>query len=63
MYPIGSGTLIIIISSIIGVIIWRIKIKKRKKRRSGKNKETQRRHEDARMLYLYEDILDDKKRL
>jgi len=53
MYPIGK--LIIIIAN-VGVIIWRIKIKKRKKA----DKETQRRHEDA---MLYEDMLDDKKRL
>jgi len=31
MYPVGSGTLIIIIASIIDVIIWKIKTKRRKK--------------------------------
>jgi len=32
MYPVGSGILIIIIASIIGVIIWKIKTKRRKEK-------------------------------
>jgi len=47
MYLVGSGTLIIIITSIIGVIIWKIKTKRRKEEA---NREIQRRQEDA-MLY------------
>jgi len=35
MYSVSSGTLIIIIASIIGIIILKIKIKRRKERRSG----------------------------
>jgi len=42
MYLIESGTLIIIIASITGVIIWKIKIKRRKEEA---DKETQRRRD------------------
>jgi len=51
MYPVGSGTLIIIIASIIGIVTWKIKKKiKTKKRTKEVNTEIERRREDA-MIY------------
>jgi len=47
VYPISSGTLIIIIASIIGVIIWKIRTKRQKEEA---DREIQRRQEDA-MIY------------
>jgi len=50
MYPVGSGTLVIIIATIIGILTWRIKKIKTKRQTEEANREIQRRHEDA-MIY------------
>jgi len=49
VYPVGSGTLVIIIAIIIGIVIWVKKIKIKRKIEEA-NKKIQRRQEDA-MLY------------
>jgi len=49
VYPVGSGTLVIIIASIIGIVIWVKKIKIKRKTEEA-NREIQRRQEDT-MLY------------
>jgi len=50
MYPVGSGTLIIIIVSIIAIVTWKIKKIKTKRRTKEVNTEIERRREDA-MMY------------
>jgi len=50
MYPVGSGTLIIIIASIIGIVTWKIKKIKTKRRTKEVNTEIERRREEA-MIY------------
>jgi len=50
MYPVGLNTLIIIIVSIVGIIIWKVKKVKTKRQIEETNKEIQRRQDDA-MLY------------
>jgi len=50
MYPVGSGTLVIIIISIAGIIIWKVKKIKTKRQIEETNREIQRRQDDA-MLY------------
>jgi len=50
MYPVGSGTLVIIIVSIVGIIIWKVKKVKTKRQIKKTNREIQRRQDDA-MLY------------
>jgi len=50
MYPVGSDTLVIIIASIVGIIIWKIKKVKTKRQIEEANREIQRRQDDA-MLY------------
>jgi len=47
MYPVGTGTLVIIIASIAGIIIWRIKKFKAKKQTEERNRQIQKRQEDA----------------
>jgi len=47
VYLVDSGTLIIIIVSIIGIVIWRIKKIKIKRQTEEANREIQRRQEDA----------------
>jgi len=47
MYPVGSGTLVIIIVSIVGIITWRIKIIKTKRQAEEANREIERRQEDV----------------
>jgi len=39
MHPVGSGTLVIIIASIIGIITWRIKKIKTKRQTEEANRE------------------------
>jgi len=50
MYLVGSGTLVIIIISIVGIIIWKVKKVKTKRQIEKTNREIQRRQDDA-MLY------------
>jgi len=50
MYPVDSGTLVIIIVSIVGIIIWKVKKVKTKRQIKKTNREIQRRQDDA-MLY------------
>jgi len=50
MYPVGLGTLVIIIASIVGIITWKIKKIKIKRQIEVANRERQRRQEDA-MIY------------
>jgi len=50
MYLVGSGTLVIIIISIAGIIIWKVKKIKTKRQIEETNKEIQWRQDDA-MLY------------
>jgi len=50
MYPVGSGTLVIIIIGIAGIIIWKVKKVKTKRQIEETNREIQRRQDDA-MLY------------
>jgi len=50
MYPVGSGTVIIIIVGIIGIVTWKIKKIKTKRRTKEVNTEIERRREDA-MIY------------
>jgi len=50
MYPVGSGTLDIIIASIVGIIIWKVKKVKTKRQIEKTNREIQK-HQDDAMLY------------
>jgi len=50
MYPVGSGILVIIIASMVGIITWKIKKVKIKRQTEEANKEIQRRQKDA-MIY------------
>jgi len=49
VYPVGSGTLVIIIASIVGIVLWVKKIKIKRQTEQA-NTEIQRRQNDA-MLY------------